>query len=93
MDIDVSEHLRGWRERFEQRPYAQGRRYDDYEAAYRYGTLAYIQSDRPREWSEVENELHGGWAQGRGDSRMEWQDAEPAVRDAWERLYDPARFG
>lgn len=92
LDVDPQPHLAWWRERFASRPYASGRRYEDFEPAYRYGTLAYLRSERPRTWDEVENELHGGWSQERGDSGMEWQEAQPAVRDAWERLHDPQRF-
>lgn len=92
VDIDVTPHLGWWREHWASRPYAGQRDYAALEPAYRYGTLEYLRSDRPREWDEVENELHGGWAQARGDSQMSWDEARPAVRDAWERLHDPERF-
>ena len=92
VDVDVTPHLQDWRERFASRPYAQGRRYEDFEPAYRFGSLEYLQSDRPRAWDEVENELRGGWTEARGDSRMDWPEAQPAVRDAWERLHDPENF-
>lgn len=66
--------------------YSDGYSYDDYRAAYRYGTRE--RSARPdASWSPAtESELERGWERAKGESRLGWQDARAAVRDAWHRL-------
>lgn len=91
--LDTREFEAWWREHFAERPYVHaGSRYDDYASAYRFGIRHYAQTDHPRSWEQVCNELRHYWAQERGGSRMSWDDAMPAVRDAWRRMYDPATF-
>jgi hypothetical protein len=86
---DTSTHDAYWRESYAARPYIpSGANYDDYEPAYRYGTQAYLRTDHPRAWDEVEAELKSGWEDARGRSRLQWADARHAVRDAWVRLYE-----
>jgi hypothetical protein len=89
---DLEPHLQWWREHHAQRRPALQADYDRYEAAYRYGTEQYLLSERPRAWDEVEEALQLGWEPQRGESTLDWEAARPAVRDAWERLYDPAAF-
>ena len=75
-----------WRENFHRRPYvAQDRGYDFYQPAYRYGCdSAFIYAHRP--WDDtVEADLARGWAAARGESAATWEQAGPAVRDAYER--------
>lgn len=66
--------------------YSDGYSYDDYRAAYRYGTRE--RSARPdASWSPAtESELERGWERAKGESRLGWQDARAAVRDAWHRV-------
>ncbi len=55
----------------------------DYRPAYRYGTYA-RSAYAGREWDDrLEAELERGWANAKGNSRMAWNDAKAAVRDAW----------
>ena len=60
--------------------------FDDYRPAYRYGTQA--RATRPdASWSPaVESELEREWNQARGQSRLGWQEAKGAVKDAWHRV-------
>jgi hypothetical protein len=61
-----------------------GRRYTDYEPAYRYGyTLATDPRYSDREWDVIEPEARRGWAEhGRGT----WDDFKDSVRRAWDRV-------
>lgn len=87
--VDTSAVEAYWRDNFTGRPYVPaGARYADYEPAYRYGTQSYLQTDHPRAWEEVEDELSAGWRSARGESSLDWEHARHAVRDAWQRLYD-----
>ena len=87
--IDTAPHDDYWRDNYAARPYMPpGANYDDYEPAYRYGTQAYLRTDHPRSWDDVEAELKTGWEQARGRSRLRWEEVRAAVRDAWMRLYE-----
>lgn len=77
-----------WRDNYQTRPYVDGERsYDDYGPAYGYGVSAY---DRfpGRSFDEVEPELSRDWGTTRGNSRLEWDSAKHATRDAWQRVSD-----
>ena len=55
----------------------------DYAPAYRYGTFARA-NDANREWDNtLEADLERGWDRAKGQSRLAWNDAKHAVRDAW----------
>jgi len=85
--IDTSAEETFWRENYAGRPYVPaGASWEDYEPAYQYGVRHYVQSDRPREWSEVQMHLAGGWEEARGTSRLGWEQAKDAVQDAWDRM-------
>lgn len=66
--------------------YQDGFGYEDYQSAYRYGTQA--RTSRPNaSWSpETESELERGWDSAKGQSRLGWQEAKAAVKDAWHRV-------
>jgi hypothetical protein len=55
----------------------------DYRPAYRYGT--YARSTYPdRTWdNSLEADLGSGWDRAKGTSRMSWEEAKIAVREAW----------
>jgi hypothetical protein len=91
-EVDLTPHVQWWREHFAERRHDLPGGFEAYEPAFRYGTEQYLLSDRPRDFDEVQEELRLGWLDARGDSRMDWEAAQPAVRDAWERLHDPAAF-
>jgi hypothetical protein len=75
-----------WRDNYTTRPYVQrDADYEEYRPAYRYG---WESRDRHagRDFDEVEDDLERGWEQARGRSRLSWQDAKHATRDAWKRI-------
>jgi hypothetical protein len=78
-------HADYWRQRHASMAFAgQHGSYNDYEPAYRYG------AERSRElpgasFSEQELLLSQGWREFKGDSRLLWDAARPAVRHAWNR--------
>lgn len=73
-----------WRNNFKKRPYYQnGAQYDDYQPAYRHGWESRVKyHDRP--YTEVEADLERDWQE--KDHPLEWDEAQPAVRDAWDRI-------
>lgn len=87
---DLAQEDAYWRSNYRERPYAQGRSYDDYGPAYLYGAGAHERYPG-RSFDEIEAELRGGWTAGRGTSTLEWDDAQHASRDAWMRVYDASR--
>ena len=94
--IDVGTHDRYWRENFTSRPYVPpGAYYADYGPAYRHGARAGLSGGQGHDWAEVEKDLAVQWDdEHRAGSRLSWQQALPAVRDAWERAQDSlARTG
>jgi hypothetical protein len=80
-----------WRDNFKSRPYvAEGSSYDDYGPAYAFGEHA-RRRHPSASFNEVESDLAGGWGEARRDSKLEWEHAKHAVRDAWDRTANPAR--
>ncbi|MBA2675899.1 PA2169 family four-helix-bundle protein [Ramlibacter sp.] len=74
-----------WRENYTKEPYYQnGRSFDDYGPAYRLGVNGRTQS--PDEWTTVEPRLASEWESTRGNSTLNWNDASPAARAAWDRV-------
>lgn len=77
-----------WRDNYTTRPYvAAGDSFDDYGPAYRYGVDTYTRYP-DRSFDDSEAELERGWQTTRGQSRLEWDRAKHASRDAWHRLSD-----
>ena len=75
-----------WRANYRARHYVDAAdTYDDYGPAYRYGVDRYAQA-AGRPYDEVEPELSHDWGAARGTSRLEWDRARHATRDAWSRL-------
>lgn len=63
-----------------------GYSFDDYRPAYRYGTYARSMHSG-REWDDsLESDLGRDWERHRGTSRMSWDQAKHAVRDAWHKV-------
>jgi hypothetical protein len=80
-----------WRENYASRDYVDpGRKFEDYAPAYDYGVRRY---DATRSFEDVEPDLAGDWDSVRGNSDLEWNDARPAARDAWERVGTRATAG
>lgn len=64
--------------------YAEGHDWHDYAPAYRYG-LETWSSHQGRTLDEVESQLQGGWESAqRFGSRLQWQQARPAIEHAWQ---------
>ncbi|MGC3987281.1 MAG: PA2169 family four-helix-bundle protein [Pseudorhodoferax sp.] len=78
-----------WRESYTREPYYEaGRSYDDYGPAYAYGWGA--TATYPGAFEEVEPALARDWESRRGGSSLDWQQARPATRAAWDRVQSPA---
>ena|SRR5438128_1664804 len=78
-----------WRENYRTRPYAKSEEpYETYEPAYRYGWEARMMHG-DRDWSQIEPQLGAGWMAARGNSKLEWSDAQHAAKDAWDRVGPP----
>jgi hypothetical protein len=92
-EVDTSEYEAYWREHYARRPYVRaGARYEDYEPAYLFGIHEYAQTDHPKTWDEVKDKLGVRWEAHCAGTGLSWQEAEPAVRDAWEHMRDPEGF-
>lgn len=66
--------------------------FDDYRPAYRYGTQSRTRySDR--DWDDtLENELKEGWEKTKGSSRLTWERAKAAVKDAFSSHDEYSRY-
>lgn len=75
-----------WRQNFNARSYVeQGSSFDDYGPAYGFGVSSFERYPG-RSFEDVEPEMSNNWTSGRGSSRLTWDRARPAARDAWTRL-------
>ncbi len=74
-----------WREVYQKEAYyREGYSYEDYGPAYTAGhDLATKQPEK--NYEEHESDLAHNWHIYRGDSKLDWKEASPAVRAAWER--------
>ncbi|HEY9615556.1 MAG TPA: YsnF/AvaK domain-containing protein [Microcoleaceae cyanobacterium] len=79
-----------WRTNYASRPYVeQGRRYEDYEPAYRTGYEGYSRhASSGRTYDEVEPELKRDYEQRHGGAGLAWEKAKHATKDAWNRVAD-----
>ncbi|MET0717325.1 MAG: hypothetical protein ABWY48_01370 [Pseudoxanthomonas sp.] len=70
--------------RFENAGYRAGdESFDDYRPAYRYGTQTRTRY-ADRDWDDqLESELKEGWERTKGTSRLTWERAKAAVKDAF----------
>lgn len=86
--FDPTVETNHWRETFWTRPYyREGRKYSDYEAAYRYGwENASLPYTRDLTFEEYEPKLSRDWKIVRGNVRHEWAEMKDAARDAWDRV-------
>ena len=79
---------RSWRDKYNKTDYyEQGHDYDrDYAPAYRYGTYSRHQQ-MGRSWdSSLESDLGKNWDRFRANSRLSWNKAKLATRDAWNSI-------
>ena len=85
--VDPSAEDAYWRDNHARRPYAAGTSYDEFRPAYGYGVDAYTRYPE-RKFDDIESELGSEWNSRRGTSRLEWDRAKHATRDAWNRVSD-----
>lgn len=75
-----------WNDNYRDQPYATpGADYETYKPAYRYGWESFERYPG-RRFDEVDAELQRGWDEHRGDSKLTWEKAREAARDAWHRV-------
>jgi hypothetical protein len=75
-----------WQKAYRDRPYVEkGASYDDYRPAYQYGWESRSQF-RDRRFDDVEPELQKGWTTRQRQSKLGWEKARQAARDAWDRV-------
>lgn len=84
---DPRKDLGHFQQIFRTMPYfVAGHDWHDYAPAYRYG-LETWQANRGRSLEQVESQLQGGWeAAARFGSRLQWQEARPAIAHAWQSM-------
>jgi hypothetical protein len=84
--IDPTVEDRYWRENYPSRTYAERDvPYEEYQPAYRTGYEGYGRhAGRP--YDEVEPELQRDYEASKGQSKLEWEKARLAARDAWHRV-------
>jgi hypothetical protein len=82
-----NEEDRWWRNNFTSRPYAAGRKYEEFQPAYRYGYESGAHH-MGRTWNEVEPDLRTGWDKftGKPAGGSTWENVKDAVKDAWHRV-------
>jgi hypothetical protein len=74
-----------WRGSYANAPYyTMGRTYDDYQPAYRLGYDSY--SRLGGRFEQFEDRLANDWDTVKGQSRLTWNEAKLATRDAWDRV-------
>jgi uncharacterized protein (TIGR02284 family) len=75
-----------WRDNYTREPYYEpGRSFDDYGPAYRLGVSGRTSYDAD-DWKVVEPHLASDWQATRGTSSLDWAQASPAARAAWDRV-------
>lgn len=73
-----------WRDAYLDEPYyVAGRSYEEYRPAYELGWNAAGRSDA--DFDAFESEWERQWTTNRGASHLEWDQARPAARAAWDR--------
>lgn len=77
-----------WRAEYAKSPnYVAGYDYDnDYHPAYAVGYASRHRHPAETTFESVESDLERAWNEVRGQSRLKWEQAKHATRDAWDRL-------
>jgi hypothetical protein len=78
------EHDSHFRNHFSTQPYGKGRKYEDFQPAYRYGYES-RHLNQGRDWDSAQNDLERGWDHAKGKTELAWDDAKHAVKDAWHK--------
>lgn len=83
--VNPTTELEYWRGAFTNRPYATGRRYEDFEPVY-LSTIDTYNASPSRPFDEVEPSIRTAWERRRGAATLQWENVRDASRDAWDRL-------
>lgn len=84
-EIDPTAEEAYWRDEYPRREYfSEDVGYEEIAPAYRYGWESRSRN-RDRSWEEVEPDLARDWGRAPGVASLQWPQARPATRDAWER--------
>jgi len=92
-DVNVNPNDR-WRESYVTRPYYQEAQLDtpdldydrDFSKAYELGSRARSENDRSTSFKDVEESLESSWNEIKAESRLKWEQAKQAVKDAWDAI-------
>lgn len=92
-DVYVNPNDR-WRESYVTRPYYQEAQLDttdldydrDFSKAYELGSRARSENDRSTSFKDVEDSLESSWNEIKAESRLKWEQAKQAVKDAWDAI-------
>lgn len=83
--IDPTAEEAYWQEQFKSSGYPTKADFEKYRPAYRYGVDSYLHY-QGRAFDEIQGEMGKGWSNARGASTLNWNEAQPAARDAYQRL-------
>ena len=84
--IDPTAEHAHWQEHHTREPYYSSEyTYEDYGPAYSLGWRDVHTTPADARFEDVEESLAHDWAIYRGQSRLDWPEASPAARAAWER--------
>jgi uncharacterized protein (TIGR02284 family) len=83
--VNPTTELEYWRGAFPSRPYATGRRYEDFEPVY-LTTIDTYNASPGRSFDDVEPSIKGAWERRRGMATLQWENVREASRDSWDRL-------
>lgn len=93
--INPTEENAHWQSNYKNTSYFENDyEYADYAPAYRVGYEGFGRyGAEGKDYHDVEPNLQQDYTQARGGSRLEWEKAKTATRDAWERLKAKASGG
>jgi hypothetical protein len=75
-----------WRKEYKDRPYfVADTPYEQYGPAFQFGWESCL-SHKGKTFKDVEAQLERDWERQRGQSKLSWDHARNAVRDAWQRV-------
>lgn len=85
--LDPTVEIAYWRSAYVTRPYyRKDRKFEDLEAAYRYGLERAADAKAEQRFEDVESELERTWPTARGNSPNAWKEVRDAARDSWTRV-------
>lgn len=90
-EINPTAEEKYWEANYSTRPYVNRQNdFETYRPAYRMGVESYRKYPN-QEFDSFEPSIRNDWGNVRGDSKLEWQDAREAARDAFNRVKTNSR--